>query len=97
MHFNPAIPPKTYDYLAAGMPVLAYGPKNSYLQKFLSKHGVGIYIEGNNPEKIAEGIRYLLSIADKLRLKARKVANEYSRTESAQKLVDIIEKVINKN
>jgi len=85
-----SIPTKTYDYLAAGLPVLGYGPKNAYLQEFLKRYGIGLYIEGNDPTQIARAIKYLLNDAKKLRKKAREVANNYSRPELAKKLINII-------
>jgi len=37
------IPAKTYDYLAAGLPVISVGPRKSALKDFLAKHDAGFY------------------------------------------------------
>ena len=91
--YQSAIPSKTYDYLAAGLPVLGYGPRNAQLDKFLTEHEVGLYIEGNDPNKIAKGIVKLLKDANNLRKKAREIANRYSRPKLAKTLITIIRRL----
>jgi len=52
----------TLEYLSCGLPILAYGPANSYTQHFIEKHSVGVYIPSNDPKQVATGIEQLLSL-----------------------------------
>ena len=55
-----------YEYLASGMPVIAYGPDINYMGYIIEKYGLGIYIRSNDHKfiasKIIENIDYLTSI-----------------------------------
>lgn len=92
--FNPeylyTIPTKVYDYLAAGLPILAYGPSNSELQKFMEKNNVGIYLDSSDPSEVGESIMTLLSKATNMRSHLLKIAGEYDRKTLSTMLVDII-------
>jgi len=44
----------TYEYLACGLPIFAYGPPHSYTQYFINKYKVGVYVPSDNPEKLAD-------------------------------------------
>jgi len=52
----------TLEYLSCGLPILAYGPLNSYTQHFIEKYGVGVYIPSNDPRQVAKGITQILSL-----------------------------------
>jgi len=52
----------TLEYLSCGLPILAYGPANSYTQHFIEKHSIGVYVPSNNPKHVATGIEQLLSL-----------------------------------
>lgn len=84
------IPTKVYDYLAAGLPILAYGPPNSELQKFIERNNAGIYLDKSNPSEVTESIMTLLSKATNMRSHLLKIAGEYDRKTLSTILVDII-------
>lgn len=46
-----------YEYLACGLPILAYGPPNSYTEYFINKHKVGVYVQSDKPREIAHALQ----------------------------------------
>lgn len=46
-----------YEYLSCGLPVLAYGPPNSYTEYFINKHKVGVYVQSDKPQEIANALQ----------------------------------------
>ena len=45
-----------FDYLAAGIPVLAYGHSTSYTKMFIEKYNTSAYIGPDDPNELAKGI-----------------------------------------
>ena len=69
-----------YEYLSCGLPILAYGPPNSYMQRFIEEHGVGIYVPSNDPRGIAEAIIELMEEIEtnpQIMARCRGVAKQY--------------------
>lgn len=54
-------PGKLADYLASGVPILAFVPPDSFVAWFLKRHQCGMVIEEDNPIALAKGITKLLS------------------------------------
>ncbi len=70
----------TFEYLSCGLPILAYGPPNSYAQYFIQRHNVGVYVDSDDPEKVSSGIIKILSIIEnepKIIYRCREVAFNY--------------------
>ena len=68
-----------YDYLSAGLPILAYGPSYSYTKLFIIKNKLGLYIPSDKPEDIAESINEQISILLSInREHCRNIAEKYS-------------------
>lgn len=59
------IPVKTYDYLACGLPVIAYGPKEGALKDLFGEFNIGFY--SSSLEGFKENIARAISDADSLR------------------------------
>ena len=55
-----ALPTKTFEYFACSLPVLAYGGSDE-LERIINESKAGIYIKGNDSNKIAEEMIQLLS------------------------------------
>ncbi|MEM3830193.1 MAG: glycosyltransferase, partial [Conexivisphaerales archaeon] len=55
-----AIPVKTYDYLAAGLPVVGYGPENSALEDFIRKNAIGTYVSHPDPKILLRELKNLV-------------------------------------
>lgn len=51
-----AFPCKVLEYLAAGKPILAVVPKESFMADFIKEHEVGIVVTEASPEKIRDAI-----------------------------------------
>ncbi|MDE2591108.1 MAG: glycosyltransferase family 4 protein [Patescibacteria group bacterium] len=60
-----AIPTKTFEYLACGLPVLAYGPSDE-LERIIKESRAGVFIRGNNHKEIAEEMTKLLKDEQRL-------------------------------
>lgn len=92
--FKCGITTKIFDYLASGLPVLASGPEGGELDKFITKHKVGLFMGTPTPKRFAEGIKKFIqnkSEIKKIGLEARKVACEhYDRYTLAHKIIAII-------
>jgi len=87
------IPTKIYDYLAAGLPVLAYGPQDSEMQRFVENNGLGIYLIEPSPQEISEAALTLVNKAKNMRSHILEIANKYDRKKLGATLADIVSKL----
>ena len=89
---------KLFAYLASGLPVLASGPKDGELEKFLSKYEVGFFIGKPTPQRFREGFRKFLeekSRIESMGQRGRKIAEKfYDRYALSQKIIPIINDLI---
>jgi glycosyltransferase involved in cell wall biosynthesis len=85
-----AIGTKTYEYLAAGLPVACLSPfKRSELQRFVEQNRIGFYSRNSND--FAKEVVSLLSDEDeysKMSSRAREVSEEYSWRSIVEKAYD---------
>ena len=63
-------PIKMYEYMAAGLPVVC--SNFPAWEKIMKETGAGIFVNPENPEEVAEAIRYLLHNRDKAQEMGRK-------------------------
>jgi glycosyltransferase involved in cell wall biosynthesis len=91
-----AIPVKTYDYLAAGLLIAAYGPKNSALEEFVKKNAIGTYVAQPDPKILLNELTNLVAEHAKYIKRARELAINFDRKQLAQKMVDIVNNVLAK-
>jgi len=63
---------KVFAYLASGLPILASGPNQSELEKFLASHKVGVFIGPPSPMSFADGFRKFLRERRKMKNMGRK-------------------------
>ena len=54
------IPTKVYDYMAAGLAILAWGPPNSELEELVTKNGLGYFVSKNDTDTLREYLENLL-------------------------------------
>jgi len=87
------IPVKTYDYLAAGLPVIAYGPENSALEAFIKQNALGCYISKPDPSVLSKELNVIVEKSDQLREKARRISLRFDRKNIAKKVVEIIDEI----
>jgi glycosyltransferase involved in cell wall biosynthesis len=89
---------KLFAYLASGLPVLASGPKNGELEKFLSKYEIGFFIGKPTPQRFREGFRKFLEEKSRIKsmgLRRRKIMEKfYDRYALSQKIIPIINDLI---
>jgi len=88
------IPVKTYDYLAAGLPVVGYGPKNSALEDFIKKNAIGAYVAQPDPGILLKELTNLVQEHEKYIERARELAINFDRKKLAQKMVDVVKEVL---
>jgi len=87
-----------YEYLACGLPILAYGPPNSYTQHFIEESKTGIYIQSDNEVNIAKGVLKLLQLAKKatdINYRCKQVALTYEWNTIMEKWAIFIKDVAN--
>ncbi|MEM1540394.1 MAG: glycosyltransferase [Candidatus Bathyarchaeia archaeon] len=89
-----AIPVKTYDYLAAGLPVVGYGPENSALEDFIRKNSVGVYVSRSDPKILLSELTSLVREHASYIEKARELAINFDRKKLAQRMVDVVKSVL---
>lgn len=73
-YLRDAMPTKTFEYMACGLPVLAYGYSEE-LERVIRESGAGIYIKGDNHMEIANALLTMLSddmILEEYSLKGRR-------------------------
>ncbi|MEM0380435.1 MAG: glycosyltransferase [Desulfurococcaceae archaeon] len=90
------IPVKIYEYLGAGLPVLAYGPPNSAVQEFISKHEVGYYIDKQSSDVILNKVYELVSKHKEYFGKCTSTASRYDRRVIARDFAKLISKLLDK-
>ena len=56
-----------YEYLASGLPVLAYGPKYTYIEYIIKKYNLGLYIESDNPYIISNTLMSNVELLSKIK------------------------------
>ncbi len=88
------IPVKIYDYLAAGLPVAGYGPKNSAIEEFIKKNGIGTFVSQIDPNNLSDELTKLVKGFDNYTKKARQIALNFDRKKLAQKMVDIVNGIL---
>ncbi|MEM3796843.1 MAG: glycosyltransferase [Candidatus Bathyarchaeia archaeon] len=91
-----AIPVKTYDYLAAGLPIVGYGPKNSALEEFIKRNTIGAYVAEPNPQILSRELVKLVAEHEKYMSKARELAMNFDRRRLAQKVVEIVNNTLSR-
>ena len=88
--FRTAIGAKTYEYLAAGLPIACLGPPgSSELRRLVEANAVGFY--ASNPEEFATSAANLLSDAERRNQQstnARELARRYDRSAIAHKVLE---------
>jgi len=94
--FGGALPNKTFDYLAAGRPIIAAAPTGE-LTRLVESEGVGLAVPPERPEALADAIRRLaddrpgaVAMGDRGGALAR---GRYDRANLAARFVGVVESV----
>jgi len=88
------IPVKVYDYLAAGLPIVGYGPKNSFLEEFIRENNVGAYVDNPNPKILRDELIKLVAEHEKYVEKARELAIKFNRKNLSRKFVEVVNNLL---
>lgn len=96
INYQLSLPNKLFDYVLAGVPVLASPLKE--IKSFIDKYKVGICIEEHNAKHIADKINYMLTSADYTTWKANTkiAAQENSWEKEKQVWIDLVKDIKSK-
>ena len=93
-------PGKLLYYMAAGRPILAAVSPDSETGRFITKHQVGIVVPPEEPQALAEAVRYLRrnpNEIERLGQNGRRVAEEnFDRRVVLEKFVNYLEALVKK-
>lgn len=84
-----AVPSKTFEYMACGLPVFSYGPSKE-LEKILHESSGGIMVRSDDPQVIGEEIVKMINdkeALDKLSKSGKSFVNNLNRNENLAALV----------
>ena len=88
---------KIFAYLSSGLPVLASGPKNGELEKFLTTYKVGFFVEGTTPKEFADMLKTIVREKSKIKdmgSTGRRIMEEkLDRYELSRSIIDVIHHV----
>lgn len=92
------MPSKLYGILAAGRPYLTNAPLGSELHTISTQHQVGLTVEPESPQAIADRIRWAADHPSELKImghNARQLAeSEYTQERSISRFRDVVQKVL---
>lgn len=90
LNYHFSLPNKVFDYLHAGIPILA--TKLPEIETIINRYNVGFFIENHNPEHIAYVIKTSLNSEsyNTLRHNTSKAANENNWEIEKQKLINLL-------
>ena len=96
-HYN-AMPNKMFEYMAAGIPIIA--SDFPYWRKMLERGGCGLCVDPTNPEAIAKAINHLIenpTLARKMGERGRElVLNKYNWNVEEKKLLKLYQLILEK-
>lgn len=91
-----ALPVKLFEYMAAGIPVIA--SNFGWLKKIVEGHNCGIAVDPQNPKEIADSINWLCDNEDEARQmgeRGRKAVEEsYNWASEEEKLIGLYSKIL---
>ncbi|NPA85396.1 MAG: glycosyltransferase family 4 protein [Crenarchaeota archaeon] len=91
--YRMTVPLKTYDYMALGLCIFAYGPPSSELQRLLERYDIGVYV--SEKRYVREGLRECLRDAEAMGKRAREVAElHFDRRELSKRYADLLAKFL---
>jgi len=92
-----SLPNKLYEYMMAGLPVIASDFPE--MARIINEHNCGILVDSSSPQTIAKGIKELIRSPEEMRrmgIRGRKASLEqYNWPVEAKKLVDLYMKLSN--
>lgn len=84
-----------YEYMAAGLPIYAFGPSISYIKYLLIANECGYYIDTDNPRVIALELQRFIEMLDRFnRWKIHERSQKYSWASLAKRFTEIVIKYV---
>jgi glycosyltransferase involved in cell wall biosynthesis len=69
-------PAKMAEYLAAGRPILAHAPADSFVSSYFRRHGCGVVVDRSDPAELADALGRIIDDAE---LRTRTCASAWER------------------
>lgn len=93
-YYGLGVPSKTYNLLAVGKPILLVSEANTEIELTIKEEHVGLFVEANNPEKLADAILRLKNdraLYDSLKRNCIKTANSrFSKKNVLNKYIELL-------
>jgi glycosyltransferase involved in cell wall biosynthesis len=98
LNWRLSIPTKLFEYLSAGLPVFAFGPKDSEVERLINSYKIGMYVPSSDPRRIANTLMSFLNNYKEFKnLNLLKVAQSFDRKFWAAKMAELIDGVARNN
>lgn len=93
-------PGKLGEYLAAGKPILAHTPPDSYVGWYVNRHQCGVVVDRNDPQELVKAIQQLLAddaVRKEMGFRARRQAEQdFDIRTVQQQFLDVVQKCVAK-
>lgn len=84
-----------YEYMAAGLPVFAFGPSSSYIKYLINKHKLGLYVSSDNPVILANELCKFLDYLDSFdRKRIHEASYRYNWKTLSKEFTSIVKQTI---
>ncbi|MFM7103899.1 MAG: glycosyltransferase family 4 protein [Flavobacteriales bacterium] len=94
LSFKYSLPNKVFDYVAASLPFVTLG--TPLVREMVEKMGIGILVENNYPDYLAQQINFILqneSLLESIRIRQKEIRHLFSWENECQNLSDLFHAV----
>jgi|Deesub1362B_J571_1020462.scaffolds.fasta_scaffold00343_25 glycosyltransferase involved in cell wall biosynthesis len=93
LNWRLSIPTKLFEYISTGLPVFAFGPKDSEVERLINSYRIGMYVPSSDPKRIAKALKAFI-YARFNRNKILNVASKFNRSSWARRMAKLIQNMV---